>query len=155
MLRTDIYTSLIPDFKPEVPNNVKKDARRFDIDLSDPSLQHKLEHIARLSLSFIEPNAKSPFVKDFLFIMTVENFGDIPIYEYGKMVCAFDRHRFYNPKDILSSGSGITGKYKPIRITELEDDVSIDRKYIRIWQNSLFVTTNIKYMFPSTYNVWW
>ncbi len=155
LLRTDIYSSIIPDSKPIIPNNVKKDARRFDIDLSDSSVQQKLEHIARLALGFIEPNAKSPFTKDFLFIMTVENFGDIPIYEYNKMVCAFDRHRFYNPEEILSSGSGLIGKYKPLKITEFEEGINIKGNYMKIWESSLFVTSNIKYLFPSSYKVWW
>ncbi|TKJ21364.1 MAG: hypothetical protein CEE43_09475 [Promethearchaeota archaeon Loki_b32] len=154
LLRTDFASNYIPNFRQPLTSGLS-DARRFDINLNDPDVQYKLEHIARLSPSFVEPGYYA-FAKDFLFIMTLNDIGDIPIYQYDKMVCAFDRNKFYSPEEIPSFGDGVSNRYKPVKITNTEDGVAISRQLIKLWTKERnYIPISTEYAFPDGYHVWW
>ncbi|MBA7682059.1 hypothetical protein ES703_90405 [subsurface metagenome] len=151
-MRTDIYQSLIPTQRASIPNSQKKDARRFDVDLTGPHIQEVLEHIVKLSMSFIDPMPPLSFAKDFLFIITKDDIGNVPVYEYDKMIGAFDRHRFYAPEEIYSIGIG-DGKTRPVKIIMYEDNIKIDPEIIERWKSIRdFLTISSVYM---NFGPWW
>lgn len=149
--------NVIPVERPTISGTNKKDARRFDIDLQDKDLQSKLEHIIKLSLSYIKPSGGgvSSFTRDFLFLIFKEDIGNKPAYEHNLMIGAFDRHRFYSPDEILSTGSG-TDHYKPIKITGLEIGIDINPDLIIRWKKATkFLALPVDKMFPTNYRYWW
>jgi len=156
IISTDNFKNLIPTERLELPNTNKKDARFFDIDLQDTDIQIKLEHIVKLSLSYISSNKYANFPRDFLFIITKDDLGGKAVYEYDKMIGAFDRNRFYNPDEIHSTGQGIAGRYRPGTITNFEYQIKIDIDLIEQWvRANNFLTLATKYNFPDDYETWW
>jgi len=155
LLRTDMWDRFIPTERHEISGTAKKDARCFDIDLQDGDLQNKLEHIVKLSISYIPPNPRSPYTKDFLFLILKDNLGDKAAYDYDKMIGAFDRHMFYNPDEIFSSGVGSV-KCRPVRINSFENGIVIDSNLIKQWiRASKFIGITTDNMFPNNYRNWW
>jgi len=154
LLRTNRYQSLVPTQRASVPNTNKKDARRFDIVLSDPFLQQKLEHIIKLSGSYLTPGSQTADTKDFIFIIT-KNIN-VPIYEYNKIVGAFDRNKFYSPGEILSLGEG-NSDHRPVPITAFEDDMQIGQEFIDKWEKfrNKFLVVPTTSMFSTDYTPWW
>jgi len=124
--------------------------------LQDTDIQIKLEHIIRLAHSYIDSANQANFPRDFLFIITKDDLDGKAVYEYDKMIGAFDRNRFYNPDEIHSIGQDITGRYKPVMITNFESGFEISSDLIKQWvKANKFLTLPTKYNFPSDYETWW
>ncbi len=165
ILKTETLTNLFPDFRHLVNDKrTNRDARRFDIDLNDPNLQHKLEHIIKASLVNLEVSGFNPNVRDILFIMTKDDISittgedtvEVPIYFYDKMVCAFDRNRFYLPGEIPSFYIGSSLDYKPIVINDIENDIIIDNTLINLWEEyDDYFYLGKQTLFPKSYKGWW
>jgi len=150
------FSTLIPSERSIIPNDPynTKDARRFDIDLQDPNVQEKLQHIVKLSMSYIDPSSSYPFAKDFLFIITKDDIG-VPIYWYDKIIGAFDAHRFYKPNEILSMGEK-NYDFAPVFITDYEEGMQIKLKFIKQWNNLKdFLRRSTSVIFPNNYIPWW
>lgn len=156
IISPDNFKNLIPTERLELPNTNKKDARCFVVDLQDTNIQIKLEHIVKLSLSYISSNKYANFPRDFLFVITKDDLGGKAVYEYDKMIGAFDRNRFYNPDEIHSTGQGIEWRSKPVRITNFENGIKINSDLIKQWvRANRFLTLPTKYNFPGDYETWW
>lgn len=154
-MRKQRWEKLVPTERYIIPGTNKKDARCFDIDLQDSDIQNKLEHIVKLSMSFIMPKPASPYSKDFLFVIAKDDLGGKPIYEYNEMIGAFDRNRFYDPDEIFSSGIG-SDSFKPVEITGFESEIEIDPDLISQWVRARrLLLIPAKYVFPESYVTWW
>lgn len=57
---------------------------------------------------------------------------DVPIWFYDSFICAFDRHRFYKPSEIYSSGT--VDHYKPLAFSKLEKDTILKQDHIDEWE---------------------
>lgn len=124
--------------------------------MQDTDIQIKLEHIVKLSHSYIDSTSSANFPRDFLFVITKDDLGGKAVYEYDKMIGAFDRNRFYNPDEIYSIGQGIDAQYKPVRMTNFENGIKIDPVLIKQWIRTYkFLTLATKYNFPKNYETWW
>jgi hypothetical protein len=115
------------------------DANRFDLDLADPNIDKKIEYIIALSLCYEKEHQM-----DSIFFMTQDEIKvegkDIPIWLYDSFICAFDRHRFYKPSEIYSSGT--VGLCKPLAFTKVEDGAILRQKHVKEWERfDLFFTT--------------
>jgi hypothetical protein len=155
LLDKDMWEKLVPTERQEILGTNKKDARCFDIDLQDSDIQNKLEHIVKLSMSFIIPSPTSPYSKDFLFIIAKDDLDGKAIYEHDKMIGAFDRNRFYDPDEIFSSGIGSV-HHKLVKIDSFESGIKIDSDLIKQWVRARrFLVIPAKYMFPKSYKTWW
>jgi len=96
------------------------------------------------------------FPRDFLFIMTKDDIGDIPIYNYDKMVCAFGRNRFYSSEEIPSFGPGKANRYKPVKITDKEEGIFVNPRLVDLWTRQRhYIAISVDNIFPSGYEVWW
>jgi hypothetical protein len=156
LLSPTFFKDLIPTERLQIPDTKKKDARFFDVDLQDIDIQIKLEHIVKLSLSYIDSTKDASFPRDFLFVITKDDLGGKAVYDYDKMIGAFDRNRFYNPNEIYSIDQGVRGKYEPFKISNFESGIKIDPDLIEQWvKANKFLTLATKYNFPKNYITWW
>ena len=79
---------------------------------------------------------------------------NLATYEYNLMIGAFDRHRFYSPSELLSTGSK-TSKYAPLKITGFEPGMTINPEIIKRWNKAnRFLTLSADEMFQDDQN-WW
>ncbi len=148
------FDKLIPTERLQLSG--KKDARCFNIDLQDTDLQLKLEHIVKLAHSFVIPGVGASYPRDFLFIIAKADLGGKAIYEYDKMIGAFDRNRFYTPDEIYSTDQVEGEYYKPVRIANFENGIRIDSYLIDQWARvNKFLVMPTKYSFPKNYITWW
>ncbi len=105
-------------------------------------------------LIFYFRSRRSSYTKDFLFLIMKGNLGDKAAYEYDKIIGSFDRHKFYNPDEIFSSGVGLESSYMPVKITSFESE--IDSDLIKQWvRTSRFLVISTDIMFPYDYRTWW
>ena len=155
LLETNTWEKFVPTERHTILGTNKKDARCFDIDLQDSDIQNKLEHIVKLSMSFIMPTPTSSYSKDFLFVIAKDDIGNKPIYEHDKMIGAFDRNRFYAPGEIFSHDIN-SAKYKPVKIASFESGIEIDPDLIKQWIRARrFLVIPVRYLFPESYITWW
>lgn len=107
------------------------DANRFDLDLADSDIDKKIEYIIAFSLCY----EKMTHADD-MFFMTrneIEEGGkEVPIWLYDSFICAFDRHRFYTPDEIYSSGSVRNGK--PLAFAKVESGAILKPEHVKEWE---------------------
>lgn len=107
------------------------DANRFDLDSTDPYIDEKIEYIIAFSLCY-----EKKYQRDYMFFMTQDEIKvdgkDVPIWFYDSFICAFDRHRFYKPSEIYSSGT--VDHYKPLAFSKLEKDTILKQDHIDEWE---------------------
>jgi len=154
LIRTESFENLIPTERLQLPNTNKKDARFFDIDLQDVNIQVKLEHIIKLTQSYVDSRGNINFPRGFLFIITKDDLDGKTVWDYDKMIGAFDANKFYNPSDIHSVGSYTY--FKPVRITGFENEFKISSDFIKAWvRSNMFLRLPTTYNFPKNYKPWW
>jgi hypothetical protein len=115
------------------------DANRFDLDLTDPIVDKKIEYIVALSLCYERVTQM-----DNMFFMTRAEIKiegkDVPIWFYKSFICAFDRHRFYKPDEIYSSLT--VGGCKPLGFINVEEDAILNSEHVEEWEKfDRYITT--------------
>ncbi len=119
------------------------DANRFDLDLSDPDIDSKIEYIIALSLCYEKVSHT-----DNMFFMTRDEitkevagtYVEVPIWFYDSVICAFDRHRFYSLDEIFSKDS-ITG-FKAFTFSRIEEGAILKQEHVKEWiKFDLFIPT--------------
>jgi len=119
------------------------DANRFDLNLADPDIDRKIEYIIAWSLCY---EKKSHM--DSMFFMTRDKINnemeygsvEIPINLYKAFICAFDRHRFYKPSEILSDST--VREHRALAFTEVEEDAILNQKHVKEWMKfDFFIPT--------------
>ena len=81
---------------------------------------------------------------DSLFFMAKniikEDGKNIPIWLYDSFICAFDRHRFYEPDEIFSDGT-VRSSYS-LAFTEVEEGAILRQEHVKEWKKfDRFITT--------------
>jgi hypothetical protein len=137
------------------------EARHIVIDLAktqsgkyiDSLTQMKLEFVAALTLSYAPSQSNRKNTMDFLFIM--KKYNEDITYEYEKVICAFDRSKFYDLGEIYSPPTN-DRLYKQIKITSFQKDLNWE-KLSRVWNaNKRYMLANYEQIYSIYgFSKWW
>jgi hypothetical protein len=143
------------------PASIGEEARHIVIDLAktqngkyiDALAEMKLEFVAAVTLSYAPSQTLRKNTMDFLFVM--KEYDEDITYKYEKVICMFDRNKFYDLGEIYSTPSN-DKLYKQITITTFENDLNWE-KLTTVWgRNSRYMLVNYEQIYSIYgFSKWW